>query len=170
MTIVKKQNVITVRVHDTLKTALSEIADKQSVSVSKLIEEILAKNLQVPFDNNYYHAGSDVHNMTYRGTPKKRRAELNTGDIYTNAAICHCCGWFIRSKNRHDYVTCKCGAVSVDGGSWYAKRSFKDPSQYTNVIEYYDDVKSEEAATFSYVDGEGVYPKGCKGSFNEEDL
>lgn len=82
---------------------------------------------------------TDYHDFCYRGTPKDKRKLLNIGNIYVNAAICNVCGWFIRSRNRHDYVTCKCGNVSVDGGSWYAKRTFKDKG-YTEVIEYFDDV------------------------------
>mgnify|MGYP000743009710 CR=1 FL=1 len=85
----------------------------------------------------------DVHTMTHRGTPKTTRNRLNVGDIYTNAAECDECGYFIRSRNRHDYVTCLCGAISVDGGSWYVKRS-GDLKKMINIIELYDDVEEEE--------------------------
>ncbi len=54
-------------------------------------------------------------------TPLATRRKLNVGDIYINQIRCHSCGWHIRSKNRHDFVTCKCGKVSLDGGSWYQK-------------------------------------------------
>lgn len=107
----------------------------------KTKEKLYTEKEMYKLYKDYYHAGSDVHNMTHRGTPKERRKELNVGDIYTNAAICHVCGWFIRSKNRHDYVTCGCGNVSVDGGSWYCRRSFKDNTKITEVIELYDDAK-----------------------------
>lgn len=42
--------------------------------------------------------------------------------IVQNAVICNKCDDFIVSKHRHDFVTCKCGAVSVDGGQAYLRR------------------------------------------------
>jgi len=40
-----------------------------------------------------------------------------------NIAKCLLCGDIIESKHRHDFVTCKCGNLSVDGGQDYWKRS-----------------------------------------------
>jgi hypothetical protein len=34
---------------------------------------------------------------------------------------CGNCGDVIQSKHRHDFVTCKCGGTSVDGGSDYTR-------------------------------------------------
>ena len=42
--------------------------------------------------------------------------------IIKNAVSCLACGDFIVSKHRHDFVTCTCGAVSVDGGQSYLRR------------------------------------------------
>jgi hypothetical protein len=42
--------------------------------------------------------------------------------IVQNAVICNKCDDFIVSKHRHDFVTCKCGAISVDGGQAYLRR------------------------------------------------
>lgn len=42
-----------------------------------------------------------------------------------NAAKCLLCKQTIESKHRHDFVTCKCGNLSVDGGPYYLKRSVK---------------------------------------------
>lgn len=42
--------------------------------------------------------------------------------IVQNAVICNKCDDFIVSKHRHDFVTCKCGAISVDGGQEYLRR------------------------------------------------
>lgn len=42
--------------------------------------------------------------------------------IVQNAVICKKCDDFIVSKHRHDFVTCKCGAISVDGGQAYLRR------------------------------------------------
>ena len=40
-----------------------------------------------------------------------------------NAAQCVKCGEVIVSTHRHDYRSCKCGALAVDGGRDYAKRT-----------------------------------------------
>ena len=42
--------------------------------------------------------------------------------IIQNAVICNKCDDFIFSKHRHDFVTCKCGNISVDGGQEYLRR------------------------------------------------
>ena len=44
------------------------------------------------------------------------------GKIIRNAAICRKCDDHIESKNRHDFVWCRCGAIAVDGGHDYLKR------------------------------------------------
>lgn len=43
--------------------------------------------------------------------------------IVQNAVTCNRCGEFIVSKHRHDFVTCHCGAISVDGGQAYLRRA-----------------------------------------------
>lgn len=53
--------------------------------------------------------------------PTADRRKLDVGDIYINQVRRTTCGWYIRIKNRHDYRTCKCGKLSIDGGSWYMK-------------------------------------------------
>lgn len=55
--------------------------------------------------------------------------------IIKNAIRCNICGEEIESKYRHDYVTCKCGACSVDGGHDYLRRSFKFPGCFTDISE-----------------------------------
>lgn len=42
--------------------------------------------------------------------------------IVQNAVTCKKCDDFIVSKHRHDFVTCTCGAISVDGGQEYLRR------------------------------------------------
>lgn len=42
--------------------------------------------------------------------------------ILRNMAQCMVCKQVIESKHVHDFVTCKCGCLSVDGGKDYAKR------------------------------------------------
>jgi len=48
--------------------------------------------------------------------------------IIKNAIQCKLCGDIIESTDRHQYVTCKCGACAVDGGHDYLRRCFKDKS------------------------------------------
>lgn len=55
--------------------------------------------------------------------------------VLSNKAQCRKCGEVIESKNSHDFQRCKCGAISVDGGLSYLKRSFKD---YNDIIELSD--------------------------------
>ena len=51
--------------------------------------------------------------------------------IKSNKIQCVKCKEIIESKSTHDFVTCKCGAVSVDGGKEYLKRC----GELSNFIE-----------------------------------
>ena len=42
--------------------------------------------------------------------------------IIQNEAQCKKCNDIIWSGNRHDFKTCSCGAISVDGGMAYIRR------------------------------------------------
>ena len=53
--------------------------------------------------------------------------------IIRNTIRCNICGGEIESTTRHNFVTCKCGACSVDGGHEYLKRLSADESQYTDT-------------------------------------
>jgi len=55
--------------------------------------------------------------------------------IITNKIKCNHCGQIIESKSRHDFRTCKCGRVSVDGGKEYLKRAFKKEGDYEDLSE-----------------------------------
>lgn len=81
----------------------------------------------------------DYHNFCTIDTPKGVRAQFHVGDIYINEATCKLCGDKIRSRNRHDFVRCTCGAIAVDGGSWYIKRT-GNPSDMTDNIVMFNDV------------------------------
>lgn len=43
-----------------------------------------------------------------------------------NRAGCLDCGDVIESTHRHDFVSCSCGAIAVDGGPDYHRRLYKD--------------------------------------------
>lgn len=42
--------------------------------------------------------------------------------IVRNRAQCKKCGDIIESRHSHDFVTCSCGSLSVDGGKEYLRR------------------------------------------------
>lgn len=65
---------------------------------------------------------TDYHDFTTRETPVLERRKLNVGDIWLNQAMCLICHDVLVSRNRHDFVTCSCRALSIDGGSWYLGR------------------------------------------------
>ena len=48
--------------------------------------------------------------------------------IIRNAAKCLKCGETIESKHRHDFVSCSCGNLFVDGGKDYIRRGYIDGS------------------------------------------
>ena len=55
--------------------------------------------------------------------------------IIKNAAQCLRCMDIIESKHTHDFVSCKCGRICVDGGLDYLRRvgdldNFQDLSEY----------------------------------------
>lgn len=69
-------------------------------------------------------------------------------EILRNAIRCNLCGNVIESEYRHDMRWCECGAVAVDGGRSYLKRSFvNSPKDYTEMSEvvYTDEELAEQA-------------------------
>ena len=61
------------------------------------------------------------------------------GKIIRNAIRCNLCEDIIESTYRHDFVTCKCGSCSVDGGLDYLRREFahsKDDFTEISAFEY----------------------------------
>lgn len=46
--------------------------------------------------------------------------------IIRNAAECPECHEVVESKSVHDYVTCGCGGIGVDGGLDYIRRTYRD--------------------------------------------
>lgn len=60
--------------------------------------------------------------------------------IIHNKAKCFLCGDIIESKYRHDFVTCSCGKLSVDGGKDYLKRCGDlSEGSYEDLSEANDD-------------------------------
>ena len=55
--------------------------------------------------------------------------------IVRNAAKCKVCKDIIESKHVHDFKSCKCGAIFVDGGLDYIKRG-GSPADMIDLTEY----------------------------------
>lgn len=70
--------------------------------------------------------------------------------IITNKIKCRKCGDVIESVFTHDLKRCKCGAVEIDGGKEYLRRSAKsiddfiELSTVINADEYTKDIPKEE--------------------------
>lgn len=59
--------------------------------------------------------------------------------LIRNRIRCQRCGEIIESRSIHDFSTCRCGAVSVDGGLVYPRRLGDD---YEELAEY-EEIKKE---------------------------
>lgn len=85
----------------------------------------------------------DVQDLLPVTATADERARFGVGPIYENAATCGACGDYIRSRNRHDFATCSCGALSVDGGSWYARRVTREAGRFTDHITLFADARGD---------------------------
>jgi hypothetical protein len=75
---------------------------------------------------------------------------MKRSKILKNSARCLLCDTEIESTSVHDFVTCPCGNLSVDGGHDYLKRGAMVPvidghETYTDTSEvnYYDEDKDD---------------------------
>lgn len=66
--------------------------------------------------------------------------------IIRNAIRCNICDDEIESTYRHDFVTCSCGACSVDGGHDYMRRCYKEKGCYTELSVFVSDEDDPPAA------------------------
>lgn len=53
--------------------------------------------------------------------------------IIKNIIRCNHCGDVLESVYTHDFKTCKCGTVSVDGGHDYLRRCFNTLDDFTDL-------------------------------------
>ena len=66
--------------------------------------------------------------------------------LIKNKWKCLKCNDIVESKHRHDYVTCKCGEMSIDGGTSYIRLigdldMMQDMSEYADVWEDGDKIR-----------------------------
>lgn len=59
--------------------------------------------------------------------------------ILRNAARCFKCGDEIESTHVHDFKSCSCGAIAVDGGREYIRR-LGQPEDIIEMSEHESDV------------------------------
>lgn len=78
----------------------------------------------------------DYQLLVNKDTPKDVRRKMDIWDTRSNSIKCNKCWDIIRSKNRHDFVMCKCDNCWVDWGSWYGRLIGDD---YTNLSEGFTD-------------------------------
>ena len=81
----------------------------------------------------------------------------NVRKIIRNAARCNHCGDVIESTYRHDFQTCRCGKVSVDGGHDYLRRCANTPDDYTDLTETVE--TDEEKTKTEYETGWSNIPR-----------
>jgi hypothetical protein len=69
------------------------------------------------------------------------------GKIKHNRIKCKKCNDVIESCHEHDFVSCKCGAVSVDGGHNYLRR-VGELDNMIELSEYDDDDDDDDERCF----------------------
>lgn len=65
---------------------------------------------------------------------------------FVNAARCLHCGDIIISRYRHDFVSCSCRDISVDGGAEYVKRSYMPGAQWEEITTEDELLAAQEQA------------------------
>lgn len=56
--------------------------------------------------------------------------------MIVNAAKCMGCGDIIESKHHHDFRTCSCGSLSVDGGLEYTRMLWSPGVEFVSLVKY----------------------------------
>lgn len=64
--------------------------------------------------------------------------------ITKNAAQCGLCGDIIESKYRHNFVSCSCNNIFIDGGLDYFRAGARDMSNFISLAEYEDEKVNED--------------------------
>lgn len=58
--------------------------------------------------------------------------------ITKNMARCGSCRQYVESKHDHDFRSCKCGNLTVDGGRSYLRRLYRSDN-WTEMSQYEGD-------------------------------
>lgn len=88
--------------------------------------------------------------------------EINVPRLVYNAIKCKKCGDVIISRTVHDFVRCKCGTITNDGGLEYQHISYKTDTMEESVenLAVYSDAPFEEIRK--------VYCRGGRGKSGRE--
>ena len=89
---------------------------------------------------------------------KEIHNNMETKRLILNSIQCKHCLDIITSHSVHNYVTCKCGKVSIDGGSEYQHISFTSKLDFKNLAVYSTDTFDKIRESFSW----GSYGKSGK--------
>ena len=63
---------------------------------------------------------------------------------YKNKGKCKLCGDIIESRFRHDFVTCKCGSLSLDGGLAYRRVLWRGGNCNDVLEELFEEVTPQD--------------------------
>lgn len=69
---------------------------------------------------------------------------MSESPLVRNSAHCLTCGDEIVSAHRHDYVTCSCGRIAVDGGLAYVRRVIAADAHWEDTSIDEDDLTPAE--------------------------
>lgn len=119
------------------------------------VNEITGNNLVSKCSNQSAYA--EGYDRIFR---KEEIKKVSKPIVLSNKIQCNRCGDIIESKHVHDYRTCSCGHVSVDGGLDYMRRignDFTDLSEVTSKDK--EDWFERVRETFTW----GSYGRGGKG-------
>jgi hypothetical protein len=64
--------------------------------------------------------------------------------VIRNEAFCFLCGTLLKSESVHDFVSCRCGNLSIDGGLEYLKRAYMVATVRNGLPTFLDLSQSEE--------------------------
>lgn len=82
--------------------------------------------------------------------------------IKRNAVRCNKCGDIIESTYTHNFVTCQCGSISIDGGRVYLSR-LGDPADWTELSEVEErDIPACEECLYYLEDQDIHYLGECR--------
>lgn len=56
--------------------------------------------------------------------------------ITKNAAQCRLCGEVIESTHRHDFKSCSCSEIFIDGGLDYTRFGFRNSENFISLMEH----------------------------------
>lgn len=118
-----------------------------NLGINTFSDEKLPETKRYLFRDNYNDSDSTVleriRNRKKSEEKPKVVTETKVGydfdrQIVRNRIKCLSCNDIITSYHGHDYTTCSCGKVAVDGGMNYLKRTANKSSDYQDLTIYSD--------------------------------